>query len=154
MAPQGRAQLVKLGDADLTVADPNEDVRGRKVVDRDGKDVGTIHDLFIDSDEKKVRFLQVGSGGFLGLGEKKVLIPVDAITRITDDEVQFDQTHEHVARTPPYDPDLMNDDAYTGGVYGHYGYQPYWTGGYIYPLFPYYTTSLDRPAEDPNLYPR
>jgi sporulation protein YlmC with PRC-barrel domain len=154
MAPPGKASLIELGKTDLSVADPNEDVRGRKAVDRDGANIGTVHELLIDDEKTKVRFLQVASGGFLGLGEKRVLIPVDAITRITKDEVHIDQTLEHIARTPEYDPGLINDEAYAGSVYGHYGYQPYWTQGYLYPIFPYYTTSLDRPGEDPNLQPR
>lgn len=129
--------LVKLSDANLTVADQSEDIRGRKVLDKNGDEIGKVDDLMIDSQEHKVRLLQVESGGFLGLGETKVLIPVDAITKI-DDHVHINHTRDHVARAPRYDPDLVKDERYLGGIYGHYGYGPFWGAGYIYPMYPYY----------------
>jgi sporulation protein YlmC with PRC-barrel domain len=60
------ATLVRLSDTELTVADPAADMRNRKVVDRDGEEIGEVDDLLIDAPEKRVRFLEVASGGFLG----------------------------------------------------------------------------------------
>ncbi len=138
MTESTRGTLVKLGDTDLTVADPAEDVRGRTVVDRHGEEVGTVDDLLIDDREHKVRFLRVAAGGFLGLGQEKFLIPVDALTRIGGDAVHIDQTREHVAGGPRYDPDLAEDLGYWADAYGYYGYGPYWGPGYVYPPYPYY----------------
>jgi sporulation protein YlmC with PRC-barrel domain len=107
-ATQGMTTLVKMGDANLTVADPSEDIRGRKVLDKNGDEVAKVDDLMIDNRENKGRLLQVESGGFLGLGETTGLIPVDAITRITEDQVHISQTREHVARAPRYSPALAN----------------------------------------------
>ena len=130
--------LVKLGDTDLTVADPKEDIRGRTVIDRNGEEIGRVDALLIDDRESKVRFLQVAAGGFLGIGEQTFLLPVDAITRITEDRVMVDQTRERVARSPVYDPNLVYDRDYYGELYGYYGYAPYWGRGYAYPPYPYY----------------
>jgi len=80
-------QLVRLRDTDQTVSSSDEDIRGRMAKDKDGRDLGTIEGLLIDEAERKVRFMEVASGGFLGLGESKSLIPVDAITRMTPDAV-------------------------------------------------------------------
>jgi sporulation protein YlmC with PRC-barrel domain len=128
--------LVKLGDTDMTVADPAEDVRGRAVIDRDGQEIGTVDALLIDDRESKVRFLQVGSGGFLGLGEQKVLIPVSRL--VDPDHVHVDQTRDRVAEAPRYDPDLTYETDYWDGLYGYYGYTPYWAPTYAYPAYPYY----------------
>lgn len=128
--------LRTLSDADLTTRDKAEDIRHRKVVDAAGQEMGKIDALLIDDQEHKVRFLRVASGGFLGIGKSKVLIPVEAIKKIDEDEVRVDQTREHVANAPTYDPDLV-DDRYYESVYGHYGYQPYWGAGYMYPGYPY-----------------
>lgn len=137
MTTQDNATLSKLSDTGTTVKEPADDIRGRKVKDKDGKDVGKVHDLLIDDRERKVRFLLVEHGGFLGFGEKKSFIPVDAITRITDDgDVFINHTRDHVAAAPGYDPDLINDRTYHGSIYGHYGYAPYWSAGYGYPPFP------------------
>src|SRR5690606_41386570 len=93
--------ILRLSDTDLVLSQPDEDVRGRKVIDADGNDIGHVDDLMIDDREKKVRFLRVASGGFLGIGRTKVLIPVDVIQKITRDTVQIDRTREHVAGSPP-----------------------------------------------------
>jgi sporulation protein YlmC with PRC-barrel domain len=138
MATPPTATLEKLGDANLTVKDPNEDIRGRKVLDKNGDDAGTVEDLLIDTQERKVRLMEVGSGGFLGIGESTVLIPIDAITRITDDAVHINQTREHVVGAPRYDPALANDQQYWGGIYNYYGYGPFWGVGYTYPGYPYF----------------
>lgn len=128
--------LVHLADSDLTVK-TEDDVRGKEVVDRNGDEVGTVDDLVIDPDELKVRFLQVGSGGFLGLGEKKQLIPVDAVVKI-DEQVHIAQHRGHVASAPVYDPSLVPQAEYYEELYGYYGYPPFWASGYAYPPYPFY----------------
>ncbi|MBB5786347.1 PRC-barrel domain-containing protein [Jiangella mangrovi] len=128
--------LVHLADSDLTVK-IEDDVRGRPVVDRNGDEVGTVDDLVIDPQELKVRFLQVGSGGFLGLGEKKQLIPVDAVVKV-DEQVHIAQERGHVAGAPAYDPGLVPQGEYFEELYGYYGYPPFWAAGYAYPAYPFY----------------
>jgi hypothetical protein len=53
------ATLSLLGDSDLTVADGEEDIRGRTVKARDGTDIGKVDDLLIDKDDRRVRFIRV-----------------------------------------------------------------------------------------------
>jgi sporulation protein YlmC with PRC-barrel domain len=138
MAMHGtKAALVKLSDTNLTLANRAEDIRGRDVLDTAGEDIGKVDDLLIDEQEQKVRFLQVSSGGFLGLGATKFLIPVDAITRMTEDAVYISQARERLAGAPRYDPSLV-DERYLSDVYGYYGYSPYWGPDYRYPGYPYY----------------
>lgn len=135
---QTTATLVRLGDTDLTLADPAEDIRGRKAVDRNGDEIGTVQSLLVDDAETKVRFLEVESGGFLGLGGESRLVPVDAVTEVTDDLVRIDQTRERVHEAPEYDPELAQTVDYYGDVYGYYGYAPFWGAGYVYPGYPHY----------------
>ncbi len=118
-------QLVRLRDTDQTVSSSDEDIRGRMAKDKDGHDLGTIEGLLVDEAERKVRFMEVGSGGFLGLGESKSLIPVEAITRVTADAVYIGHTREHVAGAPRYDPKLMHAELeYFFNLYPYYGYPP------------------------------
>lgn len=129
------ARLVKLDESDLTVADPAQDIRGRKVVDKYGEEIGRIDSLYIDEGERHVRFLEVGSGGFLGIGGETRLIPVDAITRVEGDEVFVDETRERVHDSPRYDPELTEDREYWNNLYGYYGRAPFWGPGYTYPRY-------------------
>ncbi len=130
-------KLVKLGDAGEDVADKNEDVRGRQVIDKDGRRLGKVDALLIDDKKQKVRLLQIESGGFLGLGEHTSLIPVDAIVSIDAHEVHIDQTGVTVSAAPHYDPALV-EPKFFEDVYGHYGILPYWGLGYIDSSFPRY----------------
>ena len=133
MARPSNATLRKLSDSDQTIDGPANDIRGRVVKDKNGEAIGKVHDLLIDDAEDKVRFLIVDHGGFLGFGETRSFIPVDAITRITDEDVQIDHSGGHVADAPQYDPDLVDDHSYHSSIYSHYGYRPYWEAGYTYP---------------------
>ena len=105
------------------------------MVDQNNKPLGKIDALLIDEKEQKIRFLEVASGGFLGLGQAKSFIPVDAITKITDDEVHINQTAEHVAAAPAYDPALADQVAFYTNTYGYYAMMPFWGMNYIYPNF-------------------
>lgn len=133
MAGKTDAGLVWLKDTDLVVAGEDADVRGRTMVDRSGEDIGEVDGLMVDAEERKVRFLQVASGGFLGIGENKQLVPIDAVMRVDHDKVIIDKDREHVAAGPAYDPELTHvpDRGYYEGIYGHYGYAPFWTPGCI-----------------------
>lgn len=131
-------RLLKLSEVDETIANPDEDIRGRDVKDTNGTDLGTVDDLLIDHDERRVRFLQVASGGFLGIGQDTTLIPVDAITAIDDSAVRVEVSREQVEGAPTYDPALVTERETYGGVLDYYGYGAYWGGGYRYPAYPYY----------------
>ncbi len=135
-APELNA-LVRLSDTNLTLEHSEEDVRGSSVRDAAGEDIGHIDDLMVDEEHKKVRFLVVVAGGFLGIGEKKFWIPVDAVTAIKDDEVDVDMTVAHVRDAPGYHPEITTVQPYAGDVYAYYGIAPYWGAGYIYPPYPY-----------------
>jgi sporulation protein YlmC with PRC-barrel domain len=134
---ESKAALVRLSDTNLALADRSEDIRGRDVLDISGEELGEVDNLLVDERDHKVRFLQVSSGGFLGLGATKFLLPVEAITRITPETVYVNQSRERVAGAPHYDPDLV-DERYVSDLYGHYGYPPYWGPDYKYPPYPYY----------------
>jgi sporulation protein YlmC with PRC-barrel domain len=118
--------LVRLTDVGLELADPTDDVRGHKVVDRNGDEVGKVDGLIVDEQERRVRFLEVGSGGFLGLGQRKVMVPVEAVTRVDEDAVHISPGREHVAAGPAYDPEVVVEHRYYEDVYGYYEYPPFW----------------------------
>lgn len=136
MADKGH-ELVALGDSEESIA-ISDDIRGRHVKDADGEDLGSVDDLLIDTTERKVRFVIVASGGFLGLGAQKSYIPVEAVVGVGDDIVHIDQSRDRVRTAPAYDPELINDPTYNEGVLEYYGLAPFWSAGYVYPTYPYY----------------
>jgi hypothetical protein len=49
--------------------------------------------------------------------------------------VSINDTRDHIAEAPGYDPELVNDSGYQSSIYGYYGCAPYWSAGYAYPGF-------------------
>ncbi len=141
MTLHDNATIYTLGDRGMTVDGPANDVRGRTVRDKDGIRLGTVSDLLVDDQESKIRFLLVEHGGVLGFGRTKTLIPVDAVTKITEQDVEIDQSGDRVASSPGYAPDLVDNRPYHASVFDHYGYEPYWGASYLYP----YPSSVDSP---------
>ena len=134
----GAGALHRLKDSDLQLADRQADIRGRRVVDSAGEDLGEVEDLLIDERERKVRFLEVASGGLLGIGETRILLPVETVVRIGDDEIRTNQSRERVLGAPRYDPELV-EQPYLSSLYGYYGYgTPFWDAAYVYPRYPYF----------------
>jgi PRC-barrel domain len=94
--------LRRLQDAGETVADPDEDARGRKVLDSARNKMGTVDGLMVDDAQDKVRFLRVEWGRFLGLAATHVMIPVDAGSSITGEAVTIDRAGAHLHKAPRY----------------------------------------------------
>lgn len=114
------------------------DLRGRTVRDPEGREIGPIDDLFVDPDSGEVRFLEVATGGILGMGKKHHLVPVDVVQSVQDGSVELGVPAEAVTQSPEYADEFIPEvemDHYAD-VYAHYNVQPYWQDGYVYPRFP------------------
>ena len=127
--------LEKLTDSGLVLADSAQDIRGRKVVDSSGVTIGHVSALFVDQGERKVRMIEIRVGDVLGIGGHHILLPVDAVTNVEAHEVRVNQTRAHAIASPSYDPEIIvpPERDYWSPYYGYYGYQPYWSHGYLYP---------------------
>jgi hypothetical protein len=81
--PPADMTFIEVQDAAQFLAD--EEVIGKDVVNVMDEKVGTIADLVMDQDQKLVGVV-LSVGGFLGIGEKWVAIPVDQIDFPTDEQ--------------------------------------------------------------------
>ncbi len=127
-----RVGPVTLTHSELGLADAADDLRGLTVLDGDGDPIGEVDDLVVDEEERRARFLVVASGGFLGIGETKRLVPVDAVTAV-EDKVHVEPSREAVHGTREFDPELEPLPDFEA-VYGQYGYAPFWAPGYVGPM--------------------
>lgn len=64
----------------------------------------------------------------LGLLQHKVLVPVEAITRVDTDVVHISADRERIAGGPAYDPEVVVQRNYCEDLYGYYQYPPFWAG--------------------------
>jgi len=102
---------------------------GTTVKNLQGDNLGKITDLTISND--RVTFAVISHGGVLGIGDKLIPVPINAL-KITDNKnAILDISKNKLATAPNYEkdskkwPDFSNRQ-WTADTYRFYGIQPYW----------------------------
>jgi sporulation protein YlmC with PRC-barrel domain len=114
--------LVKMSDSDLRLEEPWQDIRGLDVYDVNGEQIGSVEDLYVDRDSRLPRFLEVSAGGFLGIGKKHFLIPIEEVSRDMDeDRVTVNQPRDKVVDSPDFDPDDVSNPDIQRAIRAYYG---------------------------------
>jgi sporulation protein YlmC with PRC-barrel domain len=117
-----------MGDSAFVAANPEDNLCGKDVYDPHGQRMGRVEDLYVDRQEREVRFLEVGAGGFLGIGERRFLVPVEAVTRVSEDQVIVEPERTEKAEGPaPFDTKVRppsaegrrNDDHASPPIFGN-----------------------------------
>src|ERR687898_1910213 len=94
---QQRSNLTKLSQTDLPLEEPWQDMRGLDVYDIQDEQLGSVEDLYVDRELRLASYLVVSAGGFLGVGKKHFLIPVEEVSRdVGEDQVRVNQNREKV----------------------------------------------------------
>lgn len=91
---------------DFEVAEGYPDVRGWKVLSSDNREVGTVHELLIDVDNLRTRYIDVRLTEELAAtpGERDVLVPIGTANVIDDKSiVRVPLTAERFGLLPLYD---------------------------------------------------
>lgn len=91
---------------DFEVAEGYPDVRGWKVQSSDGQDVGQVHELLIDVDNLRTRYLDVRLANEIAAtpGERDVLVPIGTANLVDDQKlVRVPLTAERFGLLPIYD---------------------------------------------------
>lgn len=101
------AQIAPLSELkDFQVSEGYKDIRGWRVDSADGKEVGKVHDLLVDLDGMRTRYLDVRLTSAIAAthGDRDVLIPIGA-ARIADegDVVVVPLNADRVTLLPSYD---------------------------------------------------
>ena len=115
--------IVKLSSADFHLNEPWQDVRGFDVYDINGDKIGSVEDLYFDRETHVARFFDVSTGGFLKMGKKHLLIPVEEFTRDAseEDRVRVNHDRDKVLGSPEFDLNVVPDINLQRSVYGYYG---------------------------------
>jgi sporulation protein YlmC with PRC-barrel domain len=115
--------LVKMSDSNFRLEEPWQDIRDLDVYDINGEQIGTVEDLYVDRDSRLPRFLDVSAGGFLGMGKKHFLIPVEEASReVGEDRVTVTQNRDKVVGSPDFDPDEVPELDLQRAVRPYYGH--------------------------------
>jgi putative membrane protein len=81
-----------------------EEVLGSSVVNSAGEEIAEIEEIVLDENQEYYAILSVG--GFLGIGDKKVAVPLDQL-QLSEDKVYLmtAETEEQLEQMPEYDED-------------------------------------------------
>src|SRR5918912_3227834 len=85
-AEEQQPNLVKLSDSGFRLEEPWQDVRKLEVYDTHSDQIGSVEDLYVDREARLPRFLDVSAGGFLGMGKKHFIVPVEEVSRDVGEE--------------------------------------------------------------------
>lgn len=103
------------------------------VVNPEGEDLGQVQNFMVDPETGRIAFMVVAFGGFLGLTDKWIAIPMEVLRwDIDSDYFVMDVPRETLERAPglykgewPDEVDL----SWMEEVYTCFGCQPYWVSG-------------------------
>jgi sporulation protein YlmC with PRC-barrel domain len=95
-----------------------------------GEDLGKIEEVMIDMEAGRVAYAVLSFGGFLGLGNKWVPVPWDAVVLRPDEKVLLlNIDKDKLQKAPNFDgttlPELANRQ-WGAVIHTYYGYPPYW----------------------------
>jgi sporulation protein YlmC with PRC-barrel domain len=95
-----------------------------------GEDLGKIEEIIIDMEVGRVAYAILSFGGFLGVGNKWVPVPWDALALHPDEKVLvLNIDKEKIQKAPNFEPATLPDLAnrqWGAVIHSYYGYQPYW----------------------------
>ncbi len=105
-------------------------IKGDKVRNPQGEDLGKIEELMFDVDTGCIAYAVLSFGGFLGIGDKYFAVPWEAL-RIAPHEHMFilDVPKERLENAPGFGKDSWpkaSNREWLTSVYSYYGYEPYW----------------------------
>jgi hypothetical protein len=105
------AQIAPLSDLkDFQVADGYRDIRGWRVDSADGKQIGKVHDLLVDLDGMRTRYLEIRLDSAIAAtkGDRDVLVPIGtARVAEKDDVVVLPLDADRISLLPPYDHGML-----------------------------------------------
>lgn len=101
---------------------PHHELRQKSVFDSGVRHIGQVANLYVD-DNRDLRFVDVVTSGFLGLGKKHHLVPVEAITDESPGSVTLGVDQRSVESAPTSsNPQAGPDDELQRTIREHYGY--------------------------------
>ena len=101
---------------------PHHELRQKNVLDSGSRELGEVANLYVD-DDRELHFVDVVTSGFLGIGKKHHLVPVEAIASEDPGSITLEVDQQTVESAPTFpDPEVGPDEEYQRTIREHYGY--------------------------------
>lgn len=105
-------------------------LRGDKVVNLHGENLGEIHDIMLDVPSGRIAYAVLSFGGVMGIGDKLFAIPWSALILDADRECfVLDIDRNELRNAPGFDKahwPSMADPTWASEIHSFYHRQPYW----------------------------
>jgi hypothetical protein len=112
-------------------------LRRREVVDLAGNEVGEVDDVLVEAvdpdgpagaepERLVMRYLVVGHGGVLGLGRRRIAVPVAAAADLTSPVLRLAIPKSQFEHAPAYDEDVPFSRHDEHAIFVAFGLPPYW----------------------------
>jgi sporulation protein YlmC with PRC-barrel domain len=103
------------------------EIVGTQAKNPQGEVVGKIDDLVFD-DEGRISFAILGYGGFLGIGQNLVAVPITSLSYAEEPRhFVLNATKEDIESAPLFSKKTLNNPSWANTFYRYFGQQPYWT---------------------------
>jgi sporulation protein YlmC with PRC-barrel domain len=112
----GGSDLVKLDDFEGELEEHWQDAKGRKVITKNGDEIGTVEELYIWKDPSTVHLIRVSGD------ERSFLIPVHAVTNVDEEAVVLEQGRDKLMESPEFESEDVPDHETRRAAYDYYGY--------------------------------
>jgi sporulation protein YlmC with PRC-barrel domain len=115
----------KPNDRSLGHVERADKIIGREVENANGQHIGEIEDLVVDLESGRVLYAVVSAGGFLGVGDRDIAVPVSAFTE-RERRLQLAMEKKKLMQAPEYSDDedkmkQMTSPEYIGRVATFFG---------------------------------
>ncbi|MHB1400295.1 MAG: PRC-barrel domain-containing protein [Trichloromonadaceae bacterium] len=111
---------------------------GSQIQNQQGEKIGDIDRVLVDLNNGQIAFVTVASGGVLGIGEDKYIVPFNALQKkmtegnaMGDRKVVFtiNKKIDQLKEVPGGDiEEALTVESQSRGIHEHYGVSPYWEG--------------------------
>lgn len=119
-------KYIRASHAQIELPKEIEGLEGREVFDREGEKLGHVIDLLIDESHQERIFLELETGGFLGLGRKHLLAPLRG-DQVTNETITVDCAKEELHGAPDHDPSVPFSEEYESALAGYWNLPYHWT---------------------------
>lgn len=115
-----------------------DNLNGAEIRNQQGENIGEIDSVLVDVRTGQVGFVTLGSGGVLGVGEERYIVPFNALQNDTSQDTEgalgmsqmrftLNKSKEELKRVPEGDiQEALSQEDETRGIFEHYGVAPYW----------------------------
>ena len=106
-------------------------LKGATVKSNSGDKLGKLDDFVLDSESGRIKFAVLGHGGVLGIGEKRMPVPWQALNLQSQDEFTMNIDKDKIKSAPTTDSKYaeLDNPQFVASLYQFYEVQPQAMGG-------------------------